>query len=166
MTLGFVQLFVTGAFQTVVPFVYLGHLAQGDAVVAEGLKQLEAMGNVVDPAQLTPSELEARAEILAPLFEKVPWAAMGFVASLLIYPFLGRMAGAHLARPEAAGVLIALSILVQQNPATIPMALQQTGLGKVALPTWVMVTMVLFQFAALAAGIVSSPKFHEKSKQV
>jgi hypothetical protein len=162
MTLGFVQLCLTGAFQTVIPYIYLSRVAGSEPEVAAKLKQLDGMSQAVDPGEMTPAELEERSQILAPLFERVPWIKLGLLACVVIYPFLGRMAGGYLSRPESAGILILLSASLGQNPATIPMALQHAGLGSIALPLWVVVLMIVFEFALLAAGILSEPKVRER----
>lgn len=162
MTLGFAQLCLTGMFQTVVPYAYLTSAAQSDTQVADGLKKLQEMGEASPGLDLSLSEMEARGKVLAPLFERVPWAGLGFFASLVIYPFLGRMAGRYLSRPESAGLLILLSAGMGQNPATIPMGLQSSGMGQIALPLPIVIAMVLFQFGLLAAGILSNRNVQEE----
>jgi hypothetical protein len=161
MTLGFAQLCLTGMFQTLVPYAYLTSTARDDAQVADGLSELQKLSEASGSLELSSQELESRARIIAPLFERVPWAPLGFLASLLIYPLLGRMAGRYLSKPESSGLLILLSAGMGQNPATIPMSLQYAGMGQIALPLPTVIAMVLFQFAALAAGIMSHPQVQE-----
>lgn len=161
MTLGFAQLCLTGLFQTLVPYAYLTSAAQSDAQIADSMKKLQALSEASPGLELSPSEVEARGKLLAPMFERVPWTGLGFFASLVIYPFLGRMAGRYLSRPESSGLLILLSAGMGQNPATIPMSLQYSGMGQIALPLPVVIAMVLFQFGLLAAGILSNRDVHE-----
>lgn len=164
MTLGFAQLCLTGLFQTIVPYAYLTSVAREDAQVAEQLKNLQSAGEA-SSLDITPEGVDERARLLGPLFEKVPWTGLGFLASLVIYPFLGRMAGRYLARPESSGILILLSAGMGQNPATIPMSLQYAGVGQIALPLPVVIGMVCFQFAVLAAGILSVPESHTSQER-
>jgi hypothetical protein len=156
IALGFAQLCLTGMFQAIAPYAYLSSLAGQDAEVAQELLKLQEMSQSASTMDLSPEQLEERAKVLAPLFERVPWTTLGFLASLLIYPFLGRLAGRYLRRPESAGLLILLSAGMGQNPATIPMSLQYTGMGQIALPLGLVAVMVVFQFAGLAAGIFSA----------
>lgn len=161
MALGFVQLCLTGLFQTLVPYAYLSSIARNDSQVAADLQKLQALGESSDALDLSPQELEIRGKVMAPLFERVPWASLGFLASLLLYPFLGRMAGRYLSKPESSGLLILLSAGMGQNPATIPMSLQYSGMGQIALPLPTVIGMVLFQFVALAVGILSHRQLEE-----
>ncbi len=160
MALGFAQLCLTGVFQTVVPFAYLSHVSREDPQVARQLVELQKAGeqDAAQGAPSTPEEIEARGRVMAPLFEKVPWGRMGWLASLLIYPLLGRMSGRYLSRPESGGLLILISAGLGQNPATIPMSLQYSGMGQVALPLSEVISLILFQFFALGAGIFSAPE--------
>lgn len=160
MALGFAQLCLTGLFQTVVPFAYLSHLARDDQQVAQQLTLLQQASerDAAQGAPSSPEEIEARGKIMAPLFERVPWDRMGWLASLLIYPLLGRLSGRYLSRPESGGLLILLSAGLGQNPATIPMSLQYSGMGQVALPLSEVISLILFQFVALGAGIFSAPE--------
>lgn len=165
MVLGFAQLCLAGMFQTIVPYAYLSSVARTDSAVAEALTKLQALGESSATLDLSAQQMEERVQLMAPLFEKVPWGSLGFLASLPIYLFLGRMAGRYLRRPEASGLLILLSAGMGQNPATIPMSLQYTGMGQIALPLPLVIVMVLFQFAALAAGIFSVPEVRESYKE-
>lgn len=167
MALGFAQLCLTGFFQTVVPFAYLSHLARGDQQVAQELVVLQKAGeqNATAGGQLETEQIEAQARLMAPLFERVPWNRMGWLASLLIYPLLGWLAGKFLARPESGGLLILLSAGLGQNPATIPMSLQYSGMGQVALPLSEVISLILFQFVALGAGMFSAPEVKNMLKK-
>lgn len=153
VTLGLAQLFLTGLFQTMVPYAYLSSLAKSDAEIAQGLKTLQALGEEAGTGELTPAQAEDRQRVLVPLFERVPWGGLGILASLMIYPFLGNLAGRYLRRPESAGILILLSAGTGQNPATIPLSLQYTGMGQIALSLPATIGLILFQFVILGLGI-------------
>lgn len=165
MVLGFVQLCMTGVFQTLVPFGYLTYLSGTDAEVGAALLQIQELSATNDSLELSPQDVEDRAELLAPLFERIPWGRLALLASLVIYPFLGRMAGRYLGRPESSGLLILLSAGMGQNLATIPLGLQYAGMGQIALPLSEVIGIVLFQFLALAVGIFSTPEVKEYIKK-
>lgn len=147
------QLILTTTFQTLVPWAYLVARANSDTVIAEGLHQLEELGDSGEVFPLEPDQMERRKEILRPLFERIPWAALALLASVVIYPLLGFLAGRLCERPEVGGVLILLSVLAGQNPATSPLGLQHMGMGEIGLSFFVMLAILLLQFFLLACGI-------------
>ncbi len=151
--LALLQLVLTTVFQTVVPWGYLVARADSDPVVAEGLRQLEELGHSGEVFGMEGEELERRKQILRPLFEKVPWGIIAVVASAVLYPLLGFLAGRWCDRPEVSGVLIMFSVLAGQNPATTPIGLQYMGMGEIGLSFLVMLGVLVLQFLLLACGI-------------
>lgn len=163
--LAVLQLVLTTAFQTVVPWAYLVAKANDDAVVADGLRQLEELGHSGDAFQLEGEEMEQRKQVLRPLFERIPWAGLALLATSVIYPFLGFLAGRLCDRPELAGVLILFSVLAGQNPATSPMGLQHMGMGEIGLSFFLMVVILILQFFLLACGIYVGDRGQLQSEQ-
>ena len=159
--LGLFLFFLTGFFQTVVPYGILTRQARHDAKLEESLKALEKLNEVEDPFSLSPAELDERTKILAPLMVLVPGGKFALAASLVIIFPVGWLAGKMMSRPEFSGMLLVLSVGTGQNPVLIPRGLEYMGMGEIALPFGQEVALVLFQFTLLGLGIFAHSKVRD-----
>lgn len=154
---------LTGLFQTIVPYATLARQAKHDTELAKNLEALRDLGDEQDPFSLTPTELEERTKVLAPLFSRVPWGQIAVAASFVIVFPLGWMAGRFMTRPEFSALLLMLSVGTGQNPALLPRGMQYLGMGEVALSFGQELSLVLLQFVLLGVGIFSHSRVRESA---
>ncbi len=148
--LGFYCLVANLILQTVLPFVFLFLIAGGEPEVQQQFQTLSELSSGSGPQA---QAIEAQAQAMRPLMERVPWWALGLVSSLLLYVPLGWFAERLLSRPEVSGLLLAAASVFGQNPAVTPLMLEYSGFGKVALPLGWALSLIFVQFVFLTVGI-------------